>query len=91
MNLIADQIAAAYLDLATVMQEPIHLADIRAKVDEPHEKVDAAILAMVKTGFVHLLPDSSRRRNQPEAIAAAITIGREAKHYLAFEDEYFPA
>jgi hypothetical protein len=88
-NPIADAIAAAYLDLADAPQLPIHLSAIRPLVNAPREAVDATILEMTKTGLVHLFPDSSRKRNQPEEIAAAIRVGGENKNFLCIEAEYF--
>ncbi|ANZ35273.1 hypothetical protein BBK82_03460 [Lentzea guizhouensis] len=90
MNSTAALIAATYLDLAKdVMQLPVALLDLREQLDLPREVVDATILEMTKTGFVHLLPSSDRSRNDSEVMEAAIPVGGERKDFLVFEGEFF--
>lgn len=51
--------------------------------------VDATLIAMIKTGDAHLVPDSSWARNYPQHKAAAIKIGTEHKNWLLIEDDFF--
>jgi len=88
MNTTADAIAAAYLDLADGDQDWIRLAKLRPLVDASHADVTETLLEMVRTGYVHLVPDSNRKALTEADHAAAIRIGDEDKHLVIF-DEYF--
>lgn len=53
--------------------------------------VDNVLIAMVKTGNAHLVPDSSAARNHPVHKAAAIMVGGQRKNWFLIESAYFEA
>lgn len=89
MNLIADQIIAAYLDLCETDQDWIRLARIRPLVDADREDVDETLVALMHTQLVHLAPDSNTKVLTKADHEAAIRVGGEDLHILCVEDEYF--
>lgn len=91
MNLTADAIAAAYLELADGEQDWVRLAKLRPLVPASHEEVTETLLDMVATGAVHLVPCSNRKTLTEDDHDAAIVIGGEPKNLLCIEDDYFGA
>jgi hypothetical protein len=91
MNLIADQIIAAYLDLCETDQDWIRLARIRPLVDASRDEVDETLVALMHTQLVHLSPDSNTKVLTADDHEAAIRVGNEDLHILCVEDEYFAA
>src|SRR5215470_17711663 len=87
---LASRIAAAWQHLASQPQEWIRLARIRALLDTPDEgQLRQTLITMIRTGMVHLAPDSNRKVLTDADHDAAIRIGGEAKHLLTFEADYF--
>lgn len=88
MNTTQDKIRAAYWALAKDPQDWIRLARIRAAVSgETRADTDAALIALMRTGLVQLSPDSNTKTLKPEDHAAALHIGNEDMHLIAFEAE----
>jgi hypothetical protein len=80
-------IRAVYLDLSVKPQDWIRLARIRPRLNGADKgEVDEVLLKMVRTGKVHLAPDSNRKVLTDADRAAAIRIGSEDKHLLAIEE-----
>ncbi|MEV8440674.1 hypothetical protein AB0425_25105 [Actinosynnema sp. NPDC051121] len=80
-------IRAAYLELSVKPQDWVRLAKLRPKLNgaEKHE-VDAVLLEMVKTGTVHLAPDSNRKVLTDADHAAAVRVAGEDNHLVAIEE-----
>ena len=77
----------AYDELKRKPQDWVRLARLRPKLDgAERSEVDAALLAMTRTGLVHLAPDSDRKALTADDHAAAIRIGKEDKHLVAIEE-----
>lgn len=91
MDLTADQVIAAYLELCETEQDWIRLARIRPLVDAPREEVDKALIELMYTGLVHLSPDSNTKVLTNADHEAAIRVGGEDLHILCVEEEYFDA
>ncbi|MBN6034745.1 hypothetical protein [Amycolatopsis sp. 195334CR] len=80
-------IRQAYRALATAPQDWIRLARIRPKLNGAEKsEVDETLLEMMKTGTVHLAPDSNRSALTDADHAAAVRIGGEDKHIIAIEE-----
>ncbi|MGC7102506.1 hypothetical protein ACPZ19_48220 [Amycolatopsis lurida] len=80
-------IRQAYRALATAPQDWIRLARIRPKLNGADKsEVDEVLLEMMKTGTVHLAPDSNRSALTDADHAAAVRIGGEDKHIIAIEE-----
>jgi hypothetical protein len=80
-------IRAAYLDLSAKPQDWVRLAKLRPKLNGAAKgEVDEVLLKMVKTGTVHLVPDSNRKVLTDADHTAAVRIGSEDKHLLAIEE-----
>jgi hypothetical protein len=81
------QIDGAYQDLSVKAQDWVHLAQLRPKLNGAgKDEVDRVLLAMTRTGLVHLAPDSDRKALTDADDAAAIRIGSESKHLVAIEE-----
>ena len=79
-------IRAAYQDLAGAPEDWIRLARIRPRLNGADKsEVDDALLEMMKTGTVHLAPDSNTKMLTAEDRAAAVRIGGEDLHLIAIE------
>jgi hypothetical protein len=80
-------IRAVYLDLSVKPQDWIRLARIRPKLNGADKsEVDDVLLKMMKTGTVHLAPDSNRKVLTDADHAAAVRIGGEDLHLMAIEE-----
>jgi hypothetical protein len=80
-------IRAAYNDLASAPEEWIRLARIRPRLNgAERSEVDDVLLEMMKTGTVHLSPDSNTKMLTAEDRAAAVRIGGEDLHLIAIEE-----
>ncbi|MFD9705928.1 hypothetical protein [Lentzea sp. NPDC059081] len=80
-------IRSAYSDLATAPEDWIRLARIRTRLNGADKsEVDDALLEMMKTGTVHLAPDSNTKMLTSEDRAAAVRIGGEDLHLIAIEE-----
>jgi hypothetical protein len=84
---LEDLIRRAYGELSSRPQEWVRLAQLRPKLNGADKsEVDEELLEMIKTGLVHLSPDSDRRNLTEADHAAAIRIGKEDKHLVAIEE-----
>lgn len=79
-------IRKAYWDLSAGPQDWIRLARIRPRLEAAKSEVDETLLKMIKTGTVHLAPDSNRKVLTDDDHAAAVRVGGEDKHLLAIEE-----
>jgi hypothetical protein len=80
-------IRAVYFDLSVKPHDWIRLARIRPKLNgADRADVDAVLLKMMRTGRVHLSPDSNRKMLTEDDHAAAVRIGGEDLHLLAIEE-----
>jgi hypothetical protein len=80
-------IRTVYLDLSVGPQDWIRLARIRPKLNGAGKSdVDDVLLKMMKTGTVHLAPDSNRKVLTDADHEAAIRVGGEDKHLIAMEE-----
>jgi hypothetical protein len=80
-------IRAAYLELSVKPQDWVRLAKLRPKLNgADKDEVDAVLLEMVKTGTVHLAPDSNRKVLTEDDHAAALRIAGEDNHLVAIEE-----
>ncbi len=80
-------IRSVYLDLSDGPQDWIRLARIRPKLDSAEKsEVDETLLKMMKTGTVHLAPDSNRKVLTEADHEAAVRVGGEDKHLIAIEE-----
>ncbi|WP_329790170.1 hypothetical protein V1227_39485 [Lentzea sp. DG1S-22] len=80
-------IRAVYGDLASAPEEWIRLARIRPRLNGAEKsQVDEVLLEMLKTGTVHLAPDSNTKMLSADDRAAAVRIGGEDLHLIAIEE-----
>ena len=80
-------IRAAYQELSTKPQDWVRLAKLRPKLNGAgKDEVDQTLLAMTRSGLVHLAPDSDRKSLTEADRAAAVRIGKEDKHLVAIEE-----
>lgn len=80
-------IRAAYLDLSVKPQDWVRLAKLRPRLNGADKvEVDEVLLRMVRTGAVHLAPDSNRKVLTDADHAAAVRIGDEDNHLVAIEE-----
>ncbi|QFZ16977.1 hypothetical protein [Saccharothrix syringae] len=80
-------IRAAYLELSAKPQDWVRLARLRPRLNgADRDEVDAVLLEMVRTGTVHLAPDSNRKVLTEADHAAAIRIAGEDNHLVAIEE-----
>lgn len=84
---LEDLIRVAYGELSVRPQDFVRLAKLRPKLDGANkDEVDRVLLAMTRTGLVHLAPDSNRKALTDADHTAAIRIGSEDKHLVAIEE-----
>jgi hypothetical protein len=80
-------IRKAYLDLSVKPQDWIRLARIRPMLNGADKsEVDDVLLKMMKTGTIHLAPDSNRKMLTEVDRESAVRIGGEDKHLIAIEE-----
>jgi hypothetical protein len=80
-------IREVYLELSVGRQDWIRLARIRPRLNGADKsEVDEVLLKMMKTGTVHLAPDSNRKVLTDADHEAAVRIGGEDKHLIAIEE-----
>jgi hypothetical protein len=80
-------IRAAYLALSVKPQDWVRLAKLRPELNGADKaEVDAVLVEMVKTGTVHLAPDSNRKVLTEADHAAALRIAGEDNHLVAIEE-----
>ncbi|GAB3497432.1 hypothetical protein [Amycolatopsis cihanbeyliensis] len=84
---LESRIRAVYRELSMKPRDWVRLARLRPKLNgADQEEVDRVLLAMTRTGLVHLAPDSNRKTLTEADHAAAIRIGSEYKHLVAIEE-----
>jgi hypothetical protein len=80
-------IRKAYDELKVKPQDWVRLARLRPRLNGAgKDEVDKVLLAMTRTGLVHLAPDSDRKTLTDADRTAAIRIGKEDKHLVAIEE-----
>jgi len=80
-------IREVYDDLSAEPQDWIRLARIRPRLNGADKsEVDQVLLKMMKTGKVHLAPDSNTKVLTKADHEAAVRIGGEDKHLIAIEE-----
>lgn len=84
-----DRVRATWSKLSPKGRDWIRLSAIREQLgnDLPREEVDKAILAMCRTGYVHLSPDSDRKNLKQSDHDSAIRVAGEPNHFLYIEAE----
>jgi hypothetical protein len=83
---LEDLIRRVYLELSGRPQDWVRLAHLRPKLNgAAKDEVDQVLLAMARTGRVHLAPDSDRRGLTDADRGAAIRSAGEDNHFLAIE------
>lgn len=86
MTRLESLIREVYYDLSVKPQDWIRLARIRPRLNGADKsEVDDVLLKMMKTGTVHLAPDSNRKVLTDADHAAAVRIGGEDLHLMAIE------
>ncbi|MFG1977021.1 SNF2-related protein [Nonomuraea fuscirosea] len=88
----ADRVRAAYDEVARRPGAWVSLADLRSKLGEdlPREQVDEALRRLEREPNVNLVPESNQKTLSAEDRAAAINIGEQDKHLIAFLDNDQP-
>jgi hypothetical protein len=80
-------IRAAYHELSDEPQDWVRLAKLRPKLNGAgKDEVDEKLLAMSRTGLVHLAQSANLKALTDADHAAAIRIGSEDKHLVAIEE-----
>lgn len=80
-------IGAAYKALSSKPGKFVKLTELRPLVGGSDRKdVDSTLMAMLRAGDVHLSPDSDRRGLTDADHEAAVRVGREDKHLIAFDE-----
>lgn len=80
-------IRRAYEELSVKPQDWVRLAKLRPKLNGADKAdVDETLLQMIKTGLVHLAPDSNRKMLTKDDHDASIRVGSEDKHLMAIEE-----
>jgi hypothetical protein len=76
-----------YHELSVKPQDWVRLAKLRPRLNgADKDEVDRVLLAMTRTGLVHLAPDSNNKTLTDADRTAAIRIGKEDKHLVAIEE-----
>jgi hypothetical protein len=84
---LEDRIRVEYQELSEKPQDWVRLALLRPRLDGAEKKeVDQELLKMIRTGLVHLAPDSDRKALTAADHDAALRIGKEDKHLLLIEE-----
>ncbi|NUT47295.1 MAG: hypothetical protein HOV94_08275 [Saccharothrix sp.] len=80
-------IRKAYEALSVKAQDWVRLAKLRPRLSGADKaEIDEVLLDMVRTGTVHLAPDSNRKVLTEADHAAAIRIAGEDNHLVAIEE-----
>lgn len=83
---LEELIRRVYKELSGRPQDWVRLAQLRPKLNgAAKDEVDQTLLAMARTGRVHLAPDSDRRGLTDADRGAAIRVAGEDNHFLAIE------
>ena len=86
-GVIEELIRDVYQNLSVKRQDWVRLARIRPEIASvDREDIDGVLLKMIKSGRVHLAPDSNRKVLTVADHEAAIRIGGEENHLLAIEE-----
>jgi hypothetical protein len=81
------KIREAYNRLSVKKQDWVRVSKLRALLGGDREEQDKALIALIRTGTCHLAPDSNRKVLTAADHQAAIRVGAEMKHLIAFDDE----
>ena len=80
-------IGAAYKALSSKPGRFVRMTELRPLIGgSDREHVDSTLMSMLRAGDIHLSPDSDRRGLTDADHKAAIRVGREDKHLIAFEE-----
>lgn len=80
-------IRKAYQELSVKPQDWVRLAKLRPRLNGADKsEVDDVLLRMIRTGTVHLAPDSDRKSLTDADRTAAIRVGTQDKHLVAIEE-----
>ncbi len=80
-------VRSVYEELAVEPQDWIRLARIRPRLNGAEKsEVDETLVKMMKTGTVHLAPESNTKVLTAEDHAAALRVGSEDLHLVAMEE-----
>jgi hypothetical protein len=80
-------IREAYQELSVKPRDWVRLAKLRPRLDGAGKaEVDEVLLRMIRTGTVHLAPDSDGKTLTDLDRDAAIRVGDEDKHLVAIEE-----
>jgi hypothetical protein len=79
------RIRVAYRELVKEPRGWVGLVDLRPKLGAPAVEVDAVLKKLSSAGKVHLVPEDNRKALTAADHEAAIRIGGEDNHFLAFE------
>ncbi|WP_370963091.1 hypothetical protein [Amycolatopsis sp. cg9] len=82
---LEDRIRVAYRELVKEPRGWVGLVDLRPKLDAPAAEVDAVLKELSRAGTVHLVPEDNRKALTAADHEAAIRIGGEDNHFVAFE------
>jgi hypothetical protein len=81
------KIREAYDSLSVKKQEWVRVSRLRALLGGDRDEQDKALIALMRSGTCILAPDSNRKVLTAADHEAAIRIGTEMKHLIAFDDE----
>jgi hypothetical protein len=83
---LESRVRTVYEDLSVKQQDWVRLSKLREALGNPDDvEMRRVLLAMIRTGRVHLAPSSNRKGLTDADRAAAIRIGGEDKHLIAIE------
>ncbi|MDT7803164.1 MAG: hypothetical protein QOI78_6597 [Actinomycetota bacterium] len=79
------RIRIAYRELVKEPRGWVGLVDLRPKLGEPADEVDAVLKELSAAGKIHLVPEDNRKALTAAHHEAAIRIGGEDNHLLSIE------
>ncbi|MEU4251407.1 hypothetical protein AB0F15_28735 [Amycolatopsis sp. NPDC026612] len=79
------RIRVAYRELVKEPRGWVGLVDLRPKLGAPAAEVDAVLKELSRAGQIHLVPEDNRKALTAADHEAAIRIGGEDNHFVAFE------
>lgn len=87
---IENDIHQVYKELADGEEDWVRLSKVAQRLKLDPADWERVLTAMSKTGLVHLVPDSNTKVITDKDRAAAVRIGNEDKHLIAFDRDYVP-
>ncbi|WP_049796984.1 hypothetical protein [Actinosynnema mirum] len=85
MSAIENAVRDAYQKLSVKIQDWVPLRTLRPLLPGSRDEQDAVLRGLLRTGQIHLAPDSNRKVLTDADHAAAIHIGGEDKHLMAID------